>query len=188
MPPLPIDSRDSHVTCHVRCTAGGSRSGTTSEWVSMLTFHRCARCIYLDAVCCPLWTDRPMRPHAAGSCSSTAGITRTCALEKLDTREGAVAAQRAAALDPVSTAAACAFMLSLQTLATGQECGSTRGSTLLTSAPGAGEHICHVRDARAPRSWVAVALSPSAMPRVNTRARGPSSDGCAITRYGPNTC
>ena len=130
------------------------------------------RSLHLDAVCCPHLTDRPMRPHAAGSCSSTAGITRTCALEKLDTREGAVAAQRAAALDPVSTAAACAFMLSLQTLATGQECGSTRGSTLLTSAPGAGEHISHVRDARAPRSWVAAALSPSAMPRVNTRVCG----------------
>ena len=127
------------------------------------------RSLHLDAVCCPHLTDRPMRPHAAGSCSSTAGITRTCALEKLDTREGAVAAQRAAALDPVSTAATCASMLSLQTLATGQECGSTRGSTLLTSAPGAGEHISHVRDARAPRSWVAAALSPSSTPRVNTR-------------------
>ena len=134
------------------------------------------RSLHLDAVCCPHLTDRPMRPHAAGSCSSTAGITRTCALEKPDTREGAVAAQRAAALDPVSTAAACASMLSLQTLATGQECGSTRGSALLTSAPGAGEHISHVRDARAPRSWVAAALSPSAMPRVNTRVWGPSCD------------
>jgi len=88
-------------------------------------------------------------------------------------REGVVAAQGPVALDPVSTAAARAFMLSLQTLVTGQDCGSTRVSTLLTigSAPGAGEHICHVRDARAPRSWVAAALSPSAMPRVNTRGR-----------------
>ena len=65
-------------------------------------------------------------------------------------REGVVAAQGAVTLDPVGTAAARAFMLSLQTLATGQERGSTRGSTLLTSAPGAGEHISHVRDARAP--------------------------------------
>ena len=102
------------------------------------------RSLHLDAVCCPHLTDRPMRPHAAESCSGTAGITRTCDLEKLDTREGAVAVQRAVALDPVGTAAVRAFMLGWQTLAMGQECRSTRGSTLLTGAPGVGEHISHV--------------------------------------------
>ena len=134
------------------------------------------RSLHLDAVCCPHLTDRPMRPHAAGSCSSTAGITRTCALEKLDTREGAVAAQRAAALDPVSTAAACASMLSLQTLATGQECGSKHGSTLLTGAAGSGGHISRVRDARTQRSWVAAAMSPSA-----NRVRTPVSGALRLT-------
>ena len=44
------------------------------------------RSLHLDAVCCPHLTDRPMRPHAAESCSGTAGITRTCDLEKLDTK------------------------------------------------------------------------------------------------------
>ena len=45
MPPLPIDSRDPYVTCHVGCTADGSRSGMTSAWTSMLTIHRYAGCI-----------------------------------------------------------------------------------------------------------------------------------------------
>ena len=37
--------RDPYVTCHVGCTADGSRSGMTSTWTSMLTIHRCAGCI-----------------------------------------------------------------------------------------------------------------------------------------------
>ena len=187
MPPLPIDSRDSHVTCHVRCIAGGPRSGTTSAWLSMLTFYRCACCISAP-VCCSHLTDRPMRPHAAESCSGTAGITRTCDPEKLDTREGAVAAQRAVALDPLGTAAVRAVMLGWQTLAMGQECRSTRGSTLLTGAPEAGEYISCVRGSRVPRSWVAAVLSPSAIPRANTRVLGPSCDERTITLYDPNTC
>ena len=42
MPPLPIDSRDPYVTCHIGCTADGSRSGMTSAWT---TIHRYTGCI-----------------------------------------------------------------------------------------------------------------------------------------------
>ena len=147
------------------------------------------RSLHLDAVCCPHLTDRPMRPHAAGSCSSTAGITRTCALEKLDTREGAVAAQRAAALDPVSTAAARAFMLSLQTLATGQECGSTRGSACVA-------HQCsrsrraHLSRARCSCAAILGRCGPVSVSHAACEhpRLGPFLDECAITLYDPNRC
>ena len=103
--------------------------------------HPQVRGLHLDAVCCPHFTDRPMHPHAAGSCSSSASITRFRDLKQLGTWKSSVAAQRAIALDLVNMAVARACMLSLQMLATGQVCESTPGPKLLIGAPGSGEHI-----------------------------------------------
>ena len=67
--------------------------------------HPQVRRLRLDAGCCPHFTVRPMHPYAAGSCSSTASTTRSINPEQLGTEKSSVAAQRAAALDPVNTAA-----------------------------------------------------------------------------------
>ena len=67
--------------------------------------HPQVRGLRLDAGCCPHFTVRPMHPYAAGSCSSTASTTRSINPEQLGTEKSSVAAQRAAALDPVNTAA-----------------------------------------------------------------------------------
>ena len=67
--------------------------------------HPQVRVLRLDARCCPHFTVRPMHPYAAGSCSSTASPTRSINPEQLGTEKSSVAAQRAAALDPVNTAA-----------------------------------------------------------------------------------
>ena len=66
--------------------------------------HPQVRGLRLDAGCCPHFTVRPMLPYAAGSCSSTASTTRTINPEQLGTEKSSVAAQRAAALNPVNTA------------------------------------------------------------------------------------
>ena len=83
-----------------------------------------------------------------------------------DSNPGAFFQPEWPALDRVNLAVACAFMLSLQALATGQECGSTPGPTLLAGAPGAGEHISHLRDPRERPSWAA-----AMRPRVCTASR-----------------
>ena len=57
------------------------------------------------AAIAPHFTVRPMHPYAAGSCSSTASTTLTINPEQLGSEKSSVAAQRAAALDPVNTAA-----------------------------------------------------------------------------------
>ena len=63
-------------------------------------------------------------------------MTRTINPEQLGSEKSSVAAQRAAALDPVNTAARAPLTceLSLQTLVMGQESGFTPGSPLLTGA------------------------------------------------------